>query len=49
MDDITKVLLELPDDVHRRLKSEAALAGTSMKDWITAIIIRYYESRKLAA
>jgi predicted HicB family RNase H-like nuclease len=27
MSDTTKVLLELPDELHRELKSKAALAG----------------------
>lgn len=33
----------VPDDVHRRLKSRAALAGTSMSEWALQQLLRALE------
>jgi predicted DNA binding CopG/RHH family protein len=38
MSETTKVLLELPDDLHRELKSRAALAGVPLYQFIVDII-----------
>lgn len=38
MSETTKVLLELPDDLHRELKSRAALAGVPLYQFIIDII-----------
>lgn len=34
MTDVARVNIEFPDDLHRQAKASAALAGTSLKDFI---------------
>ena len=38
MSDTTKILLELPDDLHRELKSRAPLAGTPLYQFTVDIL-----------
>ena len=35
---MTVLHLDLPDDLHARVKSAAALKRMSLKDWVTAVL-----------
>jgi predicted HicB family RNase H-like nuclease len=33
-----KIILDLPEDLHRRIKSEASLKGVYLKDYVIHIL-----------
>ena len=38
MDDITRIHIEVDDELHRRLKSEAALRGLTLKAYLIDVL-----------
>ena len=38
MQTVARIHYEIPDELHRRAKSAAALAGMTLKDWFIAAI-----------
>lgn len=39
--------VEIPDELHRKIKAQAALAGIAMKEWCTAAILCHLEMLEL--
>jgi plasmid stability protein len=40
------IIRTMPDDLHRKLKIEAATLGTTMKDLIIKILTDYFKKKK---
>ena len=36
--EVTRINIELDDELHRRAKAEAALRGVPLKDWVADVI-----------
>ena len=43
---MTKYLIELPEDIHRKAKAEAALMGISLKELIIRALKKYLQKKK---
>lgn len=43
MENVARIHYEIPDDLHRRAKSAAALAGVTLKDWLVDAIEKAVE------
>ena len=39
-------LRDIPDDIHRKAKSEAALMGISLKEFVIRAITEYLKKKK---
>lgn len=44
MQNVARIHYEIPDDLHRRAKSAAALAGMTLKDWLLEAIEKAVET-----
>ena len=42
---MTKYLIDLPEDLHRKIKAEAALMGISLKEFIIRALTEYLKKK----